>query len=225
MLAVAYRNIIGASTGSTEPVSRVGCNDFATSGRQLQRHMQSTATNSLLRDLLEREAGYPARCWQLHANGYDKPKLLTSDRPSAIDVSLSHSESLAAAAITDLGAIGIDLEYRAPARSIYEIAAYAFGPQERQVTQSGGLRHFYRIWTLREALAKARGIGFPMLADRRDYFAQAPTVGMWQSIIDGQRWFFCADELPNDYAIAVALAPRASLPADCLADLAIRKFD
>jgi hypothetical protein len=33
---------------------------------------------------------------------------------------------LAAAAITDLGAIGINIEYRASKRSTSEIAAYAF---------------------------------------------------------------------------------------------------
>jgi len=42
---------------------------------------------------------------------------------------------------------------------------------------------FNRIWTLREALAKALGIGFPMLADQRDYFADAAASGEWQSII------------------------------------------
>ena len=225
MLAVAYRNIIRASTGSTEPVSGVDGKDFARSDRRLRRRMQRSVTNSLLRDLLERDASCPASNWHLIENAYGKPILVTSDGPNAIDVSLSHSGSLTAAAITDLGTIGVDIEYRAPARSIAEIAAYAFGPQERQAAQSGGLPEFYRIWTLREALAKACGIGFPMLADRRDYFAEAPTAGTWQREIDGRRWLFATEELPGDYAIGVAIAPRGSIPADCPADLAIRKFD
>jgi 4'-phosphopantetheinyl transferase len=225
MLAVAYRNISIALTASTHPVSSTGGNHLPRPDRRWQRRAQRSATHSLLRDLLAREAGCSDDSWQLLAVGPEKPKLLTTDGPSAIDVSLSHSRSIAAAAITDLGAIGIDVEYRAPARSIHEIAAYAFGPQERQVIQSGGLRAFYRIWTLREALAKARGIGFPMLADRRDYFAQTPTSGAWQNIIDGERWSFCAVELETDYAVAVAMAPRTSTLADFMANLAVRKFD
>lgn len=225
MLAVAYRNIIRASAGSTGSASEGERKDFARSDRRMQRRMQRSATNSLLGDLLARDAGYPVSNWQLIENAYGKPILVTSDGPNAIDVSLSHSGSLAAAAITDLGAIGVDIEYRAPARSISEIAAYAFGPQEQQAAQSGGLADFYRIWTLREALAKACGIGFPMLADRRDYFAEAPTAGTWQSEIDGRRWLFSTEELPGDYAIGVAIAPTGSIPADCPADLAIRKFD
>jgi 4'-phosphopantetheinyl transferase len=224
MLAVAYRNINRALTASTEPASAVGRDDSARLDRRVQRRAQRCAANSLLRDLLARDAGYPASGWQLLADGHDKPKLFTTDGPSSIDVSLSHSRSIVAAAITDLGAIGIDVEYRAPRRSIHEIAAYAFGPRERQVIQSGGLRDFYRIWTLREALAKARGIGFPMLADERDYFADAPTSGVWQAVIDGDRWFFNADELRDDFAIAIAIAPRASIQSDLLANLVVQKF-
>src|ERR1022692_34063 len=116
MLAVAYRTII---TGADSK-------DFAKLDRRLHRSMQRGATDSLLRDLLEREAGYRASSWQLVANADGKPTIDTTDGPSAIDVSLSHSGMLAAAAITDLGAIGIDIEYRASKRSISEIAAYAF---------------------------------------------------------------------------------------------------
>jgi 4'-phosphopantetheinyl transferase len=224
MLALAYRNISRALTASAETASAVGCDDPARLDRRVQRRAQRCAANSLLRDLLARDAGYPAGGWQLLADGHDKPKLLTTDGPSSIDVSLSHSRAIVAAAITDLGEIGIDVEYRAPARSIYEIAEYAFGPRERQVIQSGWLRDFYRIWTLREALAKARGIGFPMLADGRDYFADAPTSGVWQAIIDGEQWFFHADELPDNFAIAVAIAPRASMQSDLLGNLVVQKF-
>jgi 4'-phosphopantetheinyl transferase len=150
--------------------------------------------------------------------------LLIRDAPTAIDVSVSHSGSLAAAALTDLGDIGVDLEYRGPRRLLAEVAAYAFGPEERRMIESAGLRAFYRIWTMREAMAKACGIGFPMLVDRRDYFANAPTSGSWQSVIDGRRWLFSTDELPGDYAIAVALAVRSPLAADC-PDLTARRFD
>ncbi|HXN87413.1 MAG TPA: 4'-phosphopantetheinyl transferase superfamily protein [Candidatus Binataceae bacterium] len=211
MLAVAYRTIIRPKDGK----------DFAKRDRRARRKMQSVAADSLLRDLLEREAGDHAASWQLVANADCKPILVTPDGLSTIDVSMSHSGMRVAAAITDVGAIGVDLEYRTSRRSISEIAAYAFGPQEGQVVEAGGLAAFYRIWTLREALAKAIGIGFPMLADRRDYFAEAPTSGEWERVIDGRRWNFFASEIDSDYAIAVAIAPRASMPLA----LTIRKFN
>jgi 4'-phosphopantetheinyl transferase len=210
MLAVAYRTII---TGAESK-------DFTKLDRRSRRKMQSVVADSLLRDLLEREAGYPPSSWQLIANADGKPSVHMIDGSSTIHVSLSHSGMLAAAAIADVGPIGLDLEYRASKRSISEIAAYAFGPQEKRAVETGGISAFYRIWTLREALAKALGVGFPMLADRRDYFAGAPASGQWQSIIDGRRWHFLASEIDSDYAIAVAIAPRASMPIA----LTIRKF-
>lgn len=222
MLAVAYRSIDGALKPSG---SGANGKHFAKSDRQMRREMQHSATNSLLRDLLEREAPRGPSNWKLTEDGRGKPILITSDGANAIDVSMSHSGCLAAAAITDLGAIGVDLEYSEPARSISEIANYAFGPQERRAVQMGGAADFYRIWTLREALAKACGIGFPMLADGRDYFAVAPAAGSWVCVIDGHRWFFSADELPDGYAIAVAIALRAPTSLDCASDLTIRRFD
>jgi phosphopantetheinyl transferase len=210
MLAVAYRTITGADG-----------EDFAKLDRRSRRKVQGVAADALLRDLLELEAGYPAKSWQLIANSDGKPTIHTAAGSSTIDVSMSHSGSVAAAAITDHGAIGVDIEYRASKRSILEIAEYAYGPQERRLVRSGGIAAFYRIWTLREALAKALGIGFPMVANRRDYFADAPASGEWQSIIDGRRWHFFAGELPGDYAIAVAIAPRGSIPSP----LMVRKFD
>ncbi len=224
MLAVAYRNIVKASTGYTT-VSGVNGKRSARSDRRLRRQMQRSGANLLLRDLLARDAGYPASDWRLVENSDGKPILVTADGSNAIDVSLSHSGSLAAAAITDLGLIGVDIEYREPTRSICEIAAYAFGPQERRAVRSGGLRDFYRIWTLREALAKACGIGFSMLVDGHDYFAAAPTESNWDNVMDGQRWLFCAGELPGDYAIAVAIAPKGSTPVDCGSHLTIQKFE
>jgi 4'-phosphopantetheinyl transferase len=224
MIAVAYRNIVKASTESTQAVLGVSGEDFTRSDRRLRRQMQRSAANSVLRDLLACDRGYPASDWRLAERAGGKPILVTLDGPSAIDVSLSHSGTLAAAAITDLGAIGVDIEYRAPSRSFSEIAEYAFGPQERRLAQSGGPRAFYRIWTLREALAKACGIGFPMLTDGFDYFTALPTAGSWRNVIDGQQWLFYIAELPGDYAIAAAIAPRGSVSVDCALDLTIRKF-
>jgi len=202
-----------------------GGEDLHRRDRRMSQRMQRLTTESLLSDLLERVAGYPPSHWKLARNLHDKPTLVTENTTNAIEVSLSHSGLLALAAITDLGKIGVDVEFRNHRRSISEIAAYAFGPQEQQVIASGGRLAFYRIWTLREALAKACGIGFPLLADRRDYFPQAPTSGNWQSTIDGRRWLFSTGELSGDYVVSVAIALRAPLHADYVPDMIPFQFD
>jgi len=224
MLAIAYRNLIERPTGLVDGLNRSQRDAFAQSGRRSRRQVQRAAAESLLGDLLELVAEGPLSHWQVIRNQDGKPMLVSSDGQNPIEVSLSHSGALALVGISDLGEIGVDLEFRTPGRSISEIAAFAFGPQERRTVESAGLSAFYRIWTLREALAKARGIGFPMLADGRDYFAQAPKTGTWQSEIDGRRWLFSSGELPGDYAFAVAIALRSAFDADCASDLIPRQL-
>jgi 4'-phosphopantetheinyl transferase len=224
MLAIGYRNLIEGPTGLPDPLIRSQRESFARSERRSRRQVQRAAAESLLGDLLELVAAGPLSHWQVTRNQDGKPTLVNSDGQSPIEVSLSHSGPLALVGITDLGEIGVDLEFRTPKRSISEIAAYAFGSQERRMVESAGLAAFYRIWTLREALAKACGIGFPMVTDGRDYFAQAAKAGTWQSEIDGRRWLFSSGELPGDYAFAVAIALRSPFDADCGADLTPRQI-
>jgi len=225
MLAIAYRNLIEGPTGLAGRVNSAVRVAFAHSERTSRRQAQRLAAGSLLEDLLELVAGGPLSRWQVTRNYDGKPTLVNSDGQSAIEISLSHSGPLALAGITDLGEIGVDLEFRTPRRSISEIAAFAFGPQEQRAVESAGLGAFFRIWTLREALAKACGIGFPMLADGRDYFAEAPKEGTWQRAIDGRQWLFSSGALPGDYAFSVAIALRSPLDADCLANLAPRELE
>jgi phosphopantetheinyl transferase len=224
MLAIAYGNLIGEATGLGNSIDRAFPKGFARPDRSARRKLQHFASESLLRNLLELKSGVPSSRWQLTRNRDGKPTLITSNGQSAIEVSVSHSGSLALAGITDLGEIGVDLEYRTSGRSISEIAAYAFGPQEQRAVESAGPVAFYRIWTLREALAKACGLGFPMLADGRDYFPEALVSGSWQRIIDRRQWLFSTGDLPGDYAFSVAIALRSPLHGSCLANLTPRLF-
>ena len=223
MLAVAYRNLVEGPRGLGDDIRAVR-QVFSHAERNVRRRLQRLATESLLLDLMEFVSGRPSSEWQVTRNQDGKPTLATSDGRSAIDVSLSHSGRLALAGITDLGEIGVDLEYRAPRPSISEIAAYAFGPQEQRVVESFGLSAFYRIWTLRDALAKGCGLGFPMLIDGRDYCAHAPEAGTWQSEIDGRRWLFSTGDLPGDYVFSIAIALRSPLATECGADLTPHQF-
>jgi len=152
-----------------------------------------------------------------------KPLLYREDEPSPIAVALSHSRTVAACAITDRGAIGIDVEFRAD-RPFQTLAATAFGPAEQRVVAQKGRSAFYRIWTLREALAKAPPDGLARLTDGRDYFADAPDTGSWRTVIDNQEWLFWTGVLPDNYAIAVGLAPRSPLQPTAMVAMMAESF-
>jgi hypothetical protein len=204
MLAVAYRNII---KGSKIDILGPNGKDFARPNLHLRRGIQQSVANSLLLDLLERDGGYPSSDWRLA----EKPMASRFSSRQTARVKLSVAEAIVDRSLPPrlliLARSGSTSNF-APARSLGEIAAYAFGPQEQQAARSGEVADFYRIWTLREASAKACGVGLPMLADGRDYFETAPVAGSWQSVVDGRLSLLCANELPGDCAIAVAIPLR-----------------
>jgi 4'-phosphopantetheinyl transferase len=185
--------------------SALASGGFGATARRVRRPIQSLAAHQLLGSMLRREHLHSSSL-RLNYGPDGNPLLLCDGAPSSIAVALSHSNSIAACAITDLGAIGIDVEFRAH-RQFQRIAATAFGPMEQSIVEREGSSAFYRIWTLREALAKATLRGITMLNDGNDYFADAPQMGIWSSIIDDRPWMFSSAVLPDNYAIAVALAP------------------
>ena len=62
------------------------------------------------------------------------------------------------AAASMLGPVGVDVESHRPRPSFDALAAFAFGPRERDIARRSP-EAFYRIWCLREAMSKATGRG------------------------------------------------------------------
>lgn len=223
MVSIAYRNLapnVGRSISGCEAKQPVPAGTRTMHRRSRQR----LSAVSLLNDLIEHTLGPSLPTYRLVSNSLGKPVLIMPGVPSAIEVSLSHSGPMVMAGISDIGPIGVDVEHRALSRSIQEIAAYSFGPLECSEVEACGQQVFFRIWTLREALSKASGVGFPILTDRRDYFAKAPKSGTWQTNIDGSPWLFATAELPGDYSASIAIALRSCEGGIPPSDLTPREF-
>ncbi len=163
---------------------------------------QHTAGRRLLRRLLAAE-GLDAG--QAIALKDGKPFLTPhSTEGSAPAISIAHSAHLAAAAICRIGLVGIDLELHNSTRNFAGIAETYFGPQEAAQVTAGGMRAFYRIWTLREAIGKATGEG--LLTDRRDRIINAaPYTGAWVS--DDRQWLLAHIEPRAGISLALAIQP------------------
>lgn len=71
-----------------------------------------------------------------------------------------------------------------------------------------GLAGFYRIWTLREAIAKATGDGLGLVIDSMDRVATAPASGYW---VAADRCWHLASLEPR-VGITMALAVGAAPP-------------
>jgi phosphopantetheinyl transferase len=176
-----------------------------------RRRMQGLGARALARKMLELWSDRPGSAWTLGKDAQGRPSAHGDGSLPPVELSLSHSASLVACAVTDQAAIGVDVEYAGRDRPFAAIAAAAFGAGEAALVAAKGAVGFYRIWTLREALAKALGTGFPMIVDGRDYFAGTPDSCDWHAEIGGRSVAFSAARIAQDYSLAVALLPRAQV--------------
>lgn len=170
---------------------------------------RSQLARVVLHALLSRVTG--REDWVLRTAASGKPYLL-DDGPA---ISLSHSSEMIAAAVDLAGRpLGIDLECHKP-RDFHAIAAQWFGPHERAAVARTGIAAFYRIWTAREARAKALGTGLAEALRAGDTVGAGSgnTVGAGSGDgwISGGFWFFHDRPVPG-YSLTIATQGEAPRP-------------
>ena len=98
--------------------------------------------------------------------GYGKPFALVDGAPVSISFNVSHSGAHGLIACAPAGRLGVDIEERAERRDFDLIGEAVFGPGERAklALASGRAKThlFFRLWTIKEALMKAHGMGFQL---------------------------------------------------------------
>jgi len=179
----------------------------------------SVLARACLRALLHGHA--PHGDWTFHADGRGKLFGGSCPGPAGPSVCVSHSRGLVACAFTGSGIVGIDVEVHRP-RAYSAIAEFAFGPGERARMGRDGADAFYRIWTLREAMAKATGDGLALATDGRDRAADGPDEGRWVAHSDGGRWLLAHRRPQPGVSLAIAVlvpadADHAAEPLQCVA--------
>lgn len=142
------------------------------------RREQFTAARWLMRCLLvDLHGGVPAQ-WQLSAEASTAPRVIA---PSALPlhIGLSHSGDWVACAVAN-APVGIDLETTTRARKVGPLARQACTPDEQrlllEMKSHEQLDAFYRMWTLKEAWLKQRGLGLDFSL-MRGLVASATVVG------------------------------------------------
>jgi 4'-phosphopantetheinyl transferase len=151
--------------------------------------------------------------WTLDVDRQGKP---VARGPVARHVSIAHSRDIVAAAASVVGPIGIDIEYRNPARDLDRLAEAAYGAEECRAVAACGIPAFYRIWTIREAISKATGDGMALVADRTDRVPPAMTDG--SVVAAGGEWLLAHDVIAPEFSLALAV--QVASPQDRRAVLA-----
>jgi hypothetical protein len=166
---------------------------------------------ALLRGVLVQSSQLPADRWHITKIGSGKPLVSAADGAPPPSVSVTHSGKWSACAVSFDGDIGIDIETMRSDRDLAAIASRAFGPLECAEVAAEGCPRFYAIWTLREAIAKAVGIGLAMAADGKDRVAGGMQDGFRQISIDDEPWQIMQRAVGTQLSLALALRGTAAV--------------
>src|SRR5262245_31723267 len=194
---------------------------------------RSLLARALLRGLLAESTGMECG-WTFDVELSGRPIVRRKGGGRVPSIAISHSGGWVAGAVARCGQIGIDIEVHRPGRNITGIAGLAFGDAERQDVEREGEAAFYRIWTLREALAKAQGRGLAEAADGIDRVEGSSAACLQLKRIGGEAWWLAHVTPVAGLSLAVAfrcsvlrrgaisvLADRCGLnDTACLRDLA-----
>ena len=184
--------------------------------RDQRRHLAAYAA---LRRVLSFYTGRAPEELDIRETPEGKP-LLADGR---LAFNLSHSGALALVAIAAAGQVGVDIELVASLSNEMSIARALFAPREIEhlASLTGDARRvmFYRLWTCREALLKAAGVGLSGVGleigvDASDkIYIRTPPAELNEPMRIGEF------RLGSDYLGAVAWGLRGTQGIVCLFDI------
>ena len=185
---------------------------FRHAGARRQYVLCRGALRSLLCDALS----CPNEQLEFRPSRHGKPYAFVGGSRTAFGFNVSHGGRHGLIALTPDGSVGVDVEERSSPRNLDVLVDTVLSPDERsEVMAAAGdkkLELFLDLWTMKEALSKARGMGMSM-----DVSGFEIPHDMRQG---SRRGVFCFPDVPgvswrlrnlgtNDFAAAVAYSTQA----------------
>lgn len=131
-----------------------------------------TIARAGLKDILAHHCGIQPCDIRFRTEQYGKPVMEDVSGKDRTHFNLSHSGAIAAIAVTRLGPVGVDVEFRRPIPDWQEIASRFFsaGEYSALIGVAAAQRDdaFLRCWTRKEAVIKASGTGLSAELDSFD---------------------------------------------------------
>jgi len=179
-----------------------------------QNRREYLATHALVRTALSSYRPLAPEAWRFKLNDYGKPAVEPDCEPR---FNLSNSTGLVVCLIGEGAEVGVDVEPRARARSILEIGPRVFSPRERaqleDLREDERPERALRLWTLKEAYIKARGMGLALPLNKFYFVFEGANdirMEMDEDFEDEpERWRFCLLEFTG-HCIALMVEDKAA---------------
>lgn len=174
-------------------------------------------TRALVRTVLSRYAAIAPQHWSFCADAYGKPRIANDDSiAKGISFNVSHTQGLIVLGVTQEHALGIDTEHACGRPAPLDVVDRFFSPEEaaalHALPAAQRQERFFRIWTLKEAYIKARGMGLSIPLDQFGFHFRQN--GVAEISIDRRlndtpsRWRFWQCRPAPDYLLAVCAEHR-----------------
>ena len=141
------------------------------------RHEFAVA-HALLRTTLSELGDRPPDAWRFQTGAHGKPVLAPGTSPVPWSFNLSHARGLVACVVARGADVGLDVELATRVTDWRGIASRYFSAAEvAQIDRlADGERpaRFFELWTLKEAFAKALGVGLAQALDATTFELAAP---------------------------------------------------
>lgn len=134
--------------------------------RSARRKREFSLCRAALRAIVCHRLGCLNRDLSFGLSRYGKPYALVGGTRAPVSFNLSHSGLHGLIAVDRAGRIGVDVEVRLPRPDLSDTVRTVMTPLEARALsrfpKSEKDHQLYRIWTLKEAIAKALGMGFSL---------------------------------------------------------------
>jgi 4'-phosphopantetheinyl transferase len=169
------------------------------------------ASHALVRTALSEFAGQSPKSWCFRRSQYGRPEI---DPPGAhgLQFNLAHTRELVGCIVSRGAEVGIDLELPRHLGDLLAIAHRFFAQEEaallRTLPPEKQAPRFFSVWTLKEAYAKARGMGLSLPLQRIRFEIERGEIKFQiasELEDDSAEWSFALLRTPAGHLVAIAV--------------------